>query len=489
MTSRFQRLIQCVAAFPSVRLLCMGDVMLDRYVYGRVMRVSAEAPVPIIAHQSEAAMLGGIGNVARNVAALGEKVTLVGIVGDDAAGRQITAMLEREPHIEDRLVRVAGRRTTQKTRYVARGQQLLRVDEEDASAPSNQVKQQLLDAFRSALAAADVVLLSDYAKGCLDEAVLAGAIREARERGVPVIADPHRSKDIRSYGGADLIKPNADELGAATGMACDGDDAAVAAGRRALEMAGVGAVLVTRSEQGMTLIARDLPPRHFKETPNEVFDVSGAGDTALAVLGLAVGVGASLEATAELANKACSLVVSKFGTAVVHASELQRALQDADFESVETKVIPLPVVVDSVVRWRNQGMRIGFTNGCFDLIHAGHVSLLAQAKASCDRLVVGLNSDESVWRLKGEGRPINGELARAAVLASLEAVDAVVLFAEDTPLRLIEAIRPDVLVKGADYTEEQVVGAAFVRGYGGQVLLARLTPSASTTGTIEKIKG
>ncbi len=489
MTSNLHRLTRYVSSFPSVRLLCVGDIMLDRYVYGRVTRVSAEAPVPIMSHQSEALMLGGVGNVARNIAALGGRVTVVGIVGDGEAAREIAALIAQEPNIEDRLVRVPGRRTTLKTRFIARGQQLLRADQEDPWPPTSAVEQQVLEAFRQALPAADIVLLSDYAKGCLGESVLAEVIRETRERGVTVVADPHRSKDIRLYAGADLIKPNADELGAATGIACDSDDGAVEAARRALELARIGAVLVTRSEHGMTLVERDLPPRHFRETASEVFDVSGAGDTALAVLGLAVGAGASLAAAAELSNKTCNLVVSKVGTAVVHSSELQQALQDAEFESVGTKVNPLPVVVDKVVRWRTQGMKIGFTNGCFDLIHAGHVSLLGQAKENCDRLVVGLNSDESIRRLKGEGRPINSELARAAILASFEAVDAVVLFSEDTPMRLIEAIRPDVLVKGADYTEEQVVGAEFVKSYGGRVFLARLAPSISTSKTIEKIKG
>jgi D-beta-D-heptose 7-phosphate kinase/D-beta-D-heptose 1-phosphate adenosyltransferase len=239
----------------------------------------------------------------------------------------------------------------------------------------------------------------------------------------------------------------------------------------------------------MTLVERTGEVRHFREKRSEVFDVSGAGDTALAVVGLAVGAGAAWPEAAELANRTCNIVVSKVGTAVVHASELMQALQTAEFESAGAKVDPLVVVLDKVARWRALGLTIGFTNGCFDLIHPGHISLLDQAKANCDHLIVGLNTDASVRRLKGEGRPINSQAARAMVLASLGAVDAVVLFGEDTPMRLIEAIRPDVLIKGADYAEDQVVGGEFVTSYGGRVFLAKLAPEVSTTSTINKIKG
>jgi D-beta-D-heptose 7-phosphate kinase/D-beta-D-heptose 1-phosphate adenosyltransferase len=238
----------------------------------------------------------------------------------------------------------------------------------------------------------------------------------------------------------------------------------------------------------MTLVERDGEARHFRERAIEVFDVTGAGDTALGVMALSVGAGASLAEGSELANKTCGIVVSKIGTAVVHATELLQALHAAEFETASAKVGPLPVIVDKVVRWRAQGARVGFTNGCFDLIHHGHVSLLAQAKATCDRLVVGLNTDASVRRLKGDGRPIHDEAARAAVLASFSMVDAVLPFAEDTPMRPIEALRPDVLIKGADYDEEQVVGAEFVKSYGGRVVLARLEPDASTTKTIGRIR-
>jgi len=487
MTELIQQLAGYIASFRSVRILCIGDIMLDRYVYGHASRISAEAPVPILTHQNERVTLGAAGNVARNVTALGGRATIVAIVGDDAGGREISGLIAAEERLDARLVTVPGRRTTIKTRFIAHGQQLLRADQEDTVPLDAATRRELVEAIRSALPGADVVLLSDYAKGCLGDSVLADAIAAAREAGKPVIVDP-KSLPLARYNGATVVKPNARELESVTGMECVDDRSAAAAARRALEMADIDALLVTRSDQGMTLVARNADPVHFRDKSREVFDVSGAGDTALAVLGLAIGAGASLSAAAELANRTCNIVVSKVGTAVVYQSELARALQNADVERAEAKIESLAVVVDRAARWRAQGGVVGFTNGCFDLIHSGHVSLLAQAKKNCDHLIVGLNSDDSVRRLKGADRPINTQAARAIVLASLSAVDAVVLFAEETPIELIEAIRPDVLIKGADYSESEVVGAEFVRSYGGRLFLAALSPEVSTTRTIDRIK-
>ena len=486
MTAHAAQLAGHIKAFRSVRVLCVGDIMMDRYVYGHAGRISPEAPVPILTHRDERVTPGAVGNVARNVVALGGHATIVAIVGDDDGGRELAVMIAREERLEARLVTVPGRRTTVKTRYIARGQQLLRADREDTRPLDRDTERRLIEAFRPALPAADVVLLSDYAKGCLSDGVLAAIITAARSAGKPVMVDP-KGLRLARYDGATLIKPNARELEAITGLECVDDRTAARAAQRALRTADIEALLVTRSEQGMTLVERRKDAVHFRDRSREVFDVSGAGDTALAVVGLAVGAGASLPAAAELANRACNIVVAKVGTAVVYESELTRALQNAEVERARAKIDPLPVVVDKAARWRAQGATIGFTNGCFDLIHAGHVALLAQAKKSCDYLIVGLNSDDSVRRLKGKDRPVNNETARAIVLASLSDVDAVVMFTEDTAVRLIETIRPDLLVKGADYSESEVVGAEYVRSYGGRVLLAALAPETSTTGTIDRI--
>ena len=484
----FHQLTRRVSAFSGVRVLCLGDIMVDRYIYGRVSRISAEAPIPVMSQESEKVMLGAVGNVARNVVALGGQANIIAIVGDDDGGREVARLIAAEDDLDADLVTIPGRKTTYKTRYLAKGQQLLRADQEDTDPLDDYAVSQLIEAFRSALHDADIVVLSDYAKGCLGNAVLKSAIEAAKAAGKKVIADP-KNDDLTRYDGVDVIKPNTLELQLATGFVSDDDQSVIDAAKFALDHSKINAILVTRSEQGMTLVQRDTDPEHFNVAGSEVYDVSGAGDTALSVLALALGAGSSLSEATDLANRACSIVVSKIGTAVVYTSELLQQIQDSEFENTEAKVNQEKAVADKIARWRAQGARIGFTNGCFDLIHAGHVSLLSQAREHCDRLIVALNTDASVQRLKGKDRPINHQTARAMVIASLAAVDTVVLFDDDTPLRLIEAFRPDVLIKGADYTEDQVVGADIVKAYGGKIVLAQLAPELSTTNTIEKIKG
>jgi D-beta-D-heptose 7-phosphate kinase/D-beta-D-heptose 1-phosphate adenosyltransferase len=488
MNERHRQLTEHLAAFPSVRLLCLGDLMIDRYVYGDVSRISPEAPVPVVSVDRQLVTLGAVGNVARNVVALGGRVSVVSVVGADEPAQELRRLAAAEPALDLHLVEDPSRRTTVKTRYVARGRQLLRADHEDRTPVAPALAERLLEAFEAELARADVVLLSDYAKGTLVDAVVTGAIRAARAAGKPVFVDP-KGRDFCRYAGASLVKPNAAELEGFTGIPCTDDDETVRSARRALELCDTEAILVTRSERGMTLVPADAEPYHVRERSREVFDVSGAGDTALAVFGLAAGAGASLRTATALANKACGIVVGKVATAVVHASELTESLQSAEFAHAATKVEPLEVALDKVARWRTQNATVGFTNGIFDLLHAGHVALLARAKEHCDRLVVGLNSDASTRRLRGEGRPVNNETARAIVLASLGSVDSVVVFDENTPLRLVEALQPDVLFKGADYREDEIVGADVVRARGGQVVLIELADWPSTSDTIRRIRG
>ncbi|MBI1212430.1 MAG: D-glycero-beta-D-manno-heptose-7-phosphate kinase [Alphaproteobacteria bacterium] len=470
----------------SVRVLCIGDVMLDRFIYGAVDRVSPEAPIPVLRIEREAQMLGGAGNVVRNIAALGGRATLVAVVGDDDAGRAVARLIGEQPGIDADLVTVAGRATTLKLRYVAGNQQLLRADHEQVSQLDQDSIQRLCAAIESEIADADIVVLSDYAKGVLSPMIIQYARRAAEKAQKLVIADP-KSADFTRYAGVSVLTPNAKELAAATAMEVGDDVSAEAAGAKALGLAKADAILVTRSERGMTIVKKELGAQHFPAEAREVFDVSGAGDTVLAVFALALGSGADFVDAAALANVAAGIVVTKAGTAVVRPDELAQALHAADLKGPEAKIKPSDSALDTVARWRARGLKIGFTNGCFDLIHTGHVSLLAQARAACDRLIVGLNTDASVQRLKGPSRPVNTEMARAIVLAALETVDMVVLFDEETPIKLIEAIRPDVLIKGADYTVDQVVGAPFVQSYGGKVVLAALTPGQSTSGTIARM--
>lgn len=471
-------------AFAGKTVLVLGDVMLDRFIYGAVDRISPEAPVPVIAVEKETAMLGGAGNVARNVAALGAKAVLIGLIGQDDAGAALQAMIEAEAGLEAELVRDPGRRTTEKVRYISGSHQMLRVDREDRGPGDGAA---LLTAFEARLALADVVVLSDYAKGVLTPEVIRGAIDAAKAAGKPVIVDP-KSRDFARYDGATLIKPNRKEAAEATGIVDNSDAASEDAGAAILAMApGLEAALITRGGAGMTLAVRDQAPIHLPATAIEVFDVSGAGDTVAATLALSVAAGASLAQSAQLANLAGGLVVAKLGTDVVTAAELTACATSVQGEPGEIKIADREQARRIVEGWRARGLKVGFTNGCFDLLHPGHVSLLSQAKAACDRLIVGLNTDASVSKLKGPTRPVQKEQGRATVLASLSSVDLVVLFDEDTPLELIKAFRPDVLVKGADYTIETVVGSDLVLGYGGKVVLAELKQGQSTTNLIARM--
>ena len=480
-------LVRNIAALAGTPVMCVGDVMLDRFVYGSVERISPEAPVPVLRIERHATMLGGAGNVAANLAALGCEPRFLSVVGDDEAG---SAVLRRfvEVRLADscHIVTEHGRQTSEKTRFFAHHQHLLRTDSETVADISAESQESLLSAARALLSEVSAVVLSDYGKGVLTPGVTAAVIKAAKAAGKPVIVDP-KGTDYRRYRGADIVTPNRRELALASGLPVSDDTEIVAAARALIESCGLGAMVVTRSEDGLTVVTKDGRVRHLSAEAREVFDVSGAGDTVIATLAGAIGASIPLEEAAHLANLAAGVVVGKVGTAVVRRAELLAAYHHQEWAAGEAKVLPLEGAVDRVERWRCQGRRIGFTNGCFDLLHPGHVSLLQQARAACDRLVVGLNSDESVRRLKGDSRPVQTELARATVLASLASVDLVVIFGEDTPLTLIRALRPDVLVKGADYTVDRVVGAEFVQSYGGRVLLADLSAGHSTTATIARM--
>jgi D-beta-D-heptose 7-phosphate kinase/D-beta-D-heptose 1-phosphate adenosyltransferase len=471
------------------RVLVVGDVMLDRFVYGAVERISPEAPIPVLRIEREATMLGGAGNVLRNLAALGAEPAFVAVVGDDPAGREVQRLVAEVAGGAGHLLLDRGRRSTIKERYVAGGQQLLRADRESDGALTPALAEALLAAAEALLPRVAVLVLSDYGKGVLCDAILPRLIEAARSHGLLVVVDP-KGRDFARYRGATLVTPNRRELAEASGLPTASDAEVVAAARRVMAEAGIAAVLATRSEQGMTLVEgaeASGPVHHLPAEAREVYDVSGAGDTVVAALAAALAGGLDRRGAARLANVAAGIVVGKVGTAVASPAELLHALHAQDFALAEDKVLDRAGAVAQAARWRAQGLRVGFTNGCFDLLHPGHVQLLRQARAACDRLVVGLNSDASVQRLKGPSRPVQSELARATVLASLASVDAVTVFAEDTPLELIVALRPDLLVKGADYSAEQVVGAKELASWGGKLLLAELVPGQSTTAMVSKM--
>ena len=477
-----------LSAAADAKIVCVGDLMVDRFVHGEVSRISAEAPIPIMARRDEQVMLGAAANVARNIAALGGRVTLISVVGADALADEARRLIADETRLEGRLTAQPGRVTALKTRFVAAGQQLLRVDHEDVGPVSAASEAHLVQAIADQAPGAGAILLSDYGKGVVTPAVINACLAAAREHGVPLIVDS-KARGFAGYGAADIIKPNAAELAYAVDLPTSTDAEVEIALARALELCACKAVLVTRSALGMSLAVRGQAVRHFRGVPREVFDASGAGDTTLAALGLALAAQAPVERAIAFALLASGVAVQKPGTAVVSPAELIEAELSAHRAPVEAKIVTAAGVAAQVARWRAQGLKIGFTNGCFDILHRGHVAYLAQARAWCDRLVVGLNSDRSVRALKGPTRPVNDLESRALVLAGLGSVDLVASFDEDTPIALIELLRPDVLIKGADYTVEGVVGHELVASYGGEVRLAAIVEGYSTTAAIRKLSG
>ncbi|MFI4869970.1 MAG: D-glycero-beta-D-manno-heptose-7-phosphate kinase [Steroidobacterales bacterium] len=472
--------------FREARILVLGDVMLDRYVYGSVERISPEAPIPVMAVDRELDMPGGAANVVRNAASMGAHAILIGVVGDDVWAKDLQTQLALLPTIEPRLIADRSRPTTRKTRFVADRQQLMRADREQRAPLSDILAERVLAMYREALAEVDVVLLSDYAKGVLSEVVTRAAIDAARSAGKAVIVDP-KSSSLGKYAGASVLTPNRHELELACGHTCVTDEQVALGARRFLDEGVCEAMVVTRGAQGMSVVGADGSVSHLAAGAREVFDVSGAGDTAVTALSLGLAAGGDIVAAATLANVAAGLVVAKAGTAVVTAGEIVAAITQFDGRTDHGKLFTLEHVTQLARAWRAQGLKIAFANGCFDLLHTGHLSLLDQARRAADRLIVGLNADLSVRKLKGEGRPVQSEVARATILSSLKSVDAVVIFPEDTPLNLIEALLPDVLVKGADYSVGNVVGADVVMRRGGRVILADLIPDQSTSSTVARV--
>ena len=470
-------------------VLCVGDLMLDEFVYGDVSRISPEAPAPVIAARRSEINVGGAGNVARNIASLGGRCLFVGLIGDDDAGNTLKTAISNCDRIEAYLVRDPSRPTTRKVRFVSEhfSTHMLRADWELAAPASITVEQQLLDLILPLIARADIVLLSDYAKGVLTASLIRTVIDAAKDQGKRVIVDP-KSANFAIYRGATLLTPNRKEFTEATrSRAGTPHDIALAA-QDLFATAQCDALLVTQSEDGMTLVPRDGDAIHVPALPVKVRDVSGAGDTVAAALALALAANADWDAALRIANAAAAVAVGKTGTATVTQAELRRAILPHAFLAAEEKIATFEQLAVRLAEWRKQGLRIGFTNGCFDILHPGHVKVLTAARGACDRLIVGLNSDSSVRLLKGEDRPVQNERARAEVLAALEAVNLVVIFSEETPLNLIEAIKPSVLVKGGDYTREQVVGHEVVAANGGEVVLVDILEGHSTTSLVQRAR-
>jgi len=465
-------------AFLDCRILVVGDVMLDQYWHGLTQRISPEAPVPVVAVQQEEYRLGGAANTALNTASLGAQTTIIGIAGQDTNSGTLCSLLEAA-QIKPKLHHDASLHTITKLRVISQNQQLIRADfERDIDAHCGK---KIVELSQASLANIDVLLLSDYGKGTLSSC--SEIIEAARKQGKTILVDP-KGTDFDKYRGATLLTPNLNEFETIVGH-CKTEAQLIERAQKLTHELDLQALLVTRSEKGMTLVTRGGITHHFPTRAKEVYDVTGAGDTVIATLAVALGSGLDMETAAALANIAAGIVVGKLGTAAITVPDLKQALDRDDV--LEKGVLTEEQLVIAVRQARENGSKIVFTNGCFDILHAGHVSYLDDAQNLGDKLIVAVNSDQSVKDLKGPGRPVNTLDRRMIVLGALKAVDWVVSFSDQTPEALLELIKPDVLVKGGDYELDQVVGAEFIQSYGGEVKVIAVQEDCSTTATINHI--
>lgn len=484
----------------NAKILVVGDLILDQYIFGTSDRLSPESPVPVLNVENETYRLGGAANVVANLAGLGVVPYIAGLVGDDTEAIRLTEMIEKLVRNKKGLIQAPMRPTTLKTRFLANHQQMLRVDRETSRPISVAHTEKILEYVHSILASLDLIILSDYGKGTFNEALAGEIIRDARKNNIPVIVDP-KGKNFTRYKNANIVTPNIKELA----MALDIDPPTTEKGiiNAAKSLASKNnfeAVLVTRSQDGMSLVPSDTNSfgldhtYHYQSRVIDVFDVSGAGDTAVATLGACLASGIILTEAVQISNTASGIVVQKVGTASIQNQELKAALKSFG-GPLRQSIYPAENwsgAQQTVEHWKSQGLTVGFTNGCFDVLHAGHVSYLNETHQKCDKLVVGLNCDESVTRLKGSSRPVNPSKDRAAVLAALKAVDMVVLFAkteeeEDKAIKLINTLKPDIYFKGGDYSEDKIPEAPTVRSYGGDVYICKPVEGLSTSVMLEKL--
>ncbi|HPF78066.1 MAG TPA: D-glycero-beta-D-manno-heptose-7-phosphate kinase [Alphaproteobacteria bacterium] len=483
--------------FKNSPVLLIGDIMLDNFVYGSVSRISPEGPIPVLSVLREDTMLGGAGNVFANLNALGCPVQLVAVIGQDAAGRNIIDRIEDMGASGEGLIIDETRPTILKTRYLGQNQQLLRVDREQTSVIAKNIQDKILEHAEKIIGKTKLMILSDYGKGVLSPDLIKKLIHLAKKKKIPVIVDP-KGTDFSIYKGASVITPNKKELSAATNnMPVDSDDNIELAAQVLMKQSGVENVVATRSEDGMSVVPKKGTVKHLKTKVQEVYDVSGAGDTVVAVLAACLAAGASLVDAAQFANIAGGLAVAKVGTAIIRHDEILSAIENDDNNLSQGRIARIAdwdSAKELIRKWQKQGLKVGFTNGCFDIVHYGHVNYLNQARDKCDRLVLGLNHDQSVKILKGENRPINDQMARATVIGALGSVDLVVFFGaeeegqDNTPCDLVAALKPDILMKGGDYTVDQLPEAKVVLSYGGAVDIMPLYEGYSTTNIIRKSK-
>ncbi|MBI1327746.1 MAG: adenylyltransferase/cytidyltransferase family protein [Alphaproteobacteria bacterium] len=493
---KISELHQRISEIPKAKILVIGDVILDQFIHGEVERISSEAPVPVLVAKRDSYMPGGAGNVMSNLAGLQAQGTLITVTGNDAHAQALEKLLAEKKGGKVVFIPSDERRTTLKVRYVGQSQQMLKVDFVDTHEIPKNIQDKVFEAFQRELPQAQVIILSDYGNGVLARDLTQRMIAEINKAGKTVLVDP-RGEDFSKYKGATIITPNRSELRIATRMNVKTDDEVVAAMEKMLTSSGIESALMTRSQDGITVVKREgkgfAAAYHVKPEPVEVFDVSGAGDTVIATVATVLAAGGTLENAAEIANLAGGVVVTKVGTTPIYFAELQEAA--SRHGSVQTLIADeWPQAQEIIEKWRRQGLKVGLTNGCFDILHAGHVEYLAKAAQHCDRLILGLNTDASVRILKGPERPVNNQMARAQVMGALDSIDLVVFFGaekagdDNTASALIAALKPDVYLKGGDYTPETLPETPAVKAVGGAVEIISFKDGFSTTNTIEKIK-
>lgn len=486
-----------VGNFDKAKVLLVGDIMLDSFVYGDVSRISPEGPIPVLSAMREDKMLGGAGNVFANLRGFDCDVQVISVIGQDGAGREISDRLEDLGGSAKNLVIDESRPTSLKVRYLAQNQQLLRVDYEIVQTVSKTIQDKIFDQALKTIGNVQVLILSDYGKGVLTPALIQKLITLAKKNKVPVVVDP-KGNDFSIYKGAFIVTPNKKELILASGgMAVNTDSDIEIAARALMKQSGIENIIATRSEDGMSVIPKKGNVTHLKTKAREVYDVSGAGDTVVAAIAATIAAGGSLDQAAQLANIAGGLAVAKVGTAIIRAVEILTAIEKESEEEHSSRlafIADTQSAVEQIRKWQAQGLKVGFTNGCFDIVHYGHVNYLNQARDKCDRLVLALNHDKSVKILKGPTRPINDEMARATVIGALGSIDMVVFFGaeeegqDNTPCEIVGTLKPDILMKGGDYTIDQLPEGQVALSYGGQVEIMPLYEGYSTTNIIKKSK-
>lgn len=461
-------------------ILVIGDLMIDHYLWGGCDRISPEAPVQVVDIARETTVLGGAGNVINNLVTLGARVSVAGVIGDDENGVELKNMLSSLGASCEGLIVQAGRKTSKKSRIIASNQQILRYDKESKDSVESQSAQKVIAYVQRVMEGCDMVVLSDYGKGVITDAVAQGVIASSKAKGKKVLVDP-KGKDYRKYSGAYLLTPNKKEASEATGIVIKDDGSLREALLSLKSTCDLQCSMITLSEDGIAIY--DETMRRYPTVAKEVFDVTGAGDTVIASLSFALSCGLSIDEAAPFANHAAAVVVGKIGSATVTLDEIETYESSLHQSTSDAHIKSQSEIVAITQRLKREGKRVVFTNGCFDILHVGHVKYLQEAKSYGDVLIVGLNSDSSVRELKGPTRPVNPEADRAYILAALESVDYVVMFSDETPHELIKSIAPDILVKGGDYEGKSVVGAEF----SGELRLVQFVDGKSTTATISRI--